>query len=202
MFQSILCKTVALLSVFALVSMVSEVATAQSGSTASVPGSLGGSVLQNSLPRQITGGSSSTQFGSVPSSTQFGGGSSSTQFGSVPSSTQFGGGSSSTQFNGGSSSTQFNGGSSSTQFNGGSSSTQFNGGSSSTQFGGAPNQGCNNCGQQQAPPAEPPFDCSQCGLPPVPQINNSGFKYPPLRPTGLRGIMQNCPQRNRNCRRF
>ena len=184
MFQSILCKTVALLSVFALVSMVSEVATAQSGSTASVPGSLGGSVLQNSLPRQITGGSSSTQFGSVPSSTQFGGGSSSTQFGSVPSSTQFGGGSSSTQFNGGSSS------------------TQFNGGSSSTQFGGAPNQGCNNCGQQQAPPAEPPFDCSQCGLPPVPQINNSGFKYPPLRPTGLRGIMQNCPQRNRNCRRF
>lgn len=193
MFQSILCKTVALLSVFALVSMVSEVATAQSGSTASVPGSLGGSVLQNSLPRQITGGSSSTQFGSVPSSTQFGGGSSSTQFGSVPSSTQFGGGSSSTQFNGGSSSTQFNGGSSS---------TQFNGGSSSTQFGGAPNQGCNNCGQQQAPPAEPPFDCSQCGLPPVPQINNSGFKYPPLRPTGLRGIMQNCPQRNRNCRRF
>lgn len=177
MFQSILTRTVAFLSVFALVSLAAEVANAQSGSTGSVPGSFGGSVLQNSLPPQITGGSSSTQFS---------------------------GGSSSTQFGGGSSSTQFSGGSSSTQFTGGSSSTQF--GSAPVQsFGptqGAPAQGCSSCGQQ-AQPAEPKFDCSQCGLPPVPQFNNGGFQYPQLRPTGLRGIMQNCPRNRPNCyRRF
>jgi len=152
MFQSILTKTVtlmgAMLFVFALVSMVSGVANAQSGST----GFGGGSATRAPTPAQFGGGSGTTQ--------QFGGGSGTTQ--------QFGGG-----------------GSGTTQ--------QFGGGSGTTQGGGAPNQNC-NCGEAPAEPMEPPFDCSQCGLPPLPNISQGGWHYPQLQPSGLGGIL-----RRRNC---
>ena len=181
-FQSIPSKAIALLSVFALVSMVSGVANAQSGTTGGSV-SLGGSVLQNSLPSELfNAGAGASQFNGGSGTTQFNGGSGTSQFTGGPGSTQLNGGSGTSQFNGGSGSTQFNGGSGTSQFTGGSGSTQLNGGSGSTQFNGGP--------------AEPQFDCSRCGLPAPPVTNNcGGFQYPRLQPTGLRGIMQNCPRR-------
>ena len=175
MFQSILSKAVtmlgALLSVIALASMAPGVASAQSGSTG------------------FGGGGSATS--NVPA---FGGGSGT----SAP---QFSGGSGTTgQFSGGGSGTtgQFSGGGSGTtgQFSSGGSGTtgQFNGGGSGTTVQPAGAQGCAACGQQQEP-VEPPFDCSQCGLPPVPQFNNCGWQYPQLQPSGFQGIFR----RQNNC---
>ena len=184
MFQSILSKAIALLNVFALVSMVSGVANAQSGTTGGSV-SLGRSVLQNSLLSEL--------FNAGAGTTQFNGGSGTTQFNGGPGTTQFNGGSGTSQFTGGSGSTQLNSGSGSTQFNGGPAAAQYGGAPSNFQA--APAQGCSSCGQPAAP-AEPQFDCSRCGLPAPPVTNNcGGFQYPRLQPTGLRGIMQNCPRR-------
>lgn len=160
MFQSILSRAVATLSAFgfafALVSMVSGVANAQSGST----GFGGGGSATRSVAPSFGGGSGTTA--------QFGGGSGTTQFS--------GGGSGTTQFNGG-----------------GSGTTQFNGGGSGTNSGQINNGGQNcNCGQQQEP-VEPPFDCSVCNLPQLPQINSGQWHYPQLPQSSPRIFRrQNC----------
>jgi len=169
MFHLYLSRTVTMFGAFALLSLVSGVADAQSGTS-------------------FGGGSASR----VPTPAQFGGGSGTTQFG--------GGGSGTTQFSGGSGpANQFSGGSGTTnQFGGGSGTTNQAGGGSGTtnQFSngsGSTNQSFNQQGQP-----EQPLDCSNCGLPPVPNFNNCGWHYPQLQ-RGSRAVFPNRPRGQSNC---
>lgn len=166
MFHLYLSRTVSMLGVFAMVSMVSGVTYGQSGSTAFG----GGSATR--VPAPAFGGGSATR---VPTPA-FGGG---------PSTTQFGGGSGTTQFGGGSGTTQFGSGSGTT--------TNFGGSSATTNS--VPGQGCSSCGQATpAAPAFDCGNCglppaptfNNCGWN-YPQLQRGSRAIFPRRPRGRSG---------------